>query len=81
MSATNSLAFAPRSVTLALAQISSNNLGGNFNVVTPVAVVSGICGAIFGPALLKLIRIPDGKLNHLPLASHHDTDSDLQMIT
>ncbi|KAK3064311.1 hypothetical protein LTS18_008343 [Coniosporium uncinatum] len=57
-SPTNSLAFAPCSITLALAQTSPNNLGGNFNVITPVVVVSGICGLIIGPTILKLIRIP-----------------------
>jgi len=71
MSPTNSLAFAPGSVTLALAQVPSNNLGGNFDVITPVAVVSSTCGPIFGPTILELIRIPGGKLISLPSAAYH----------
>lgn len=63
LSPRDSLAFAPRSVTLALAQICSNNLGGNLAVISTVAVVSGISGPIFGPTLLRLIRIPDGKFH------------------
>jgi len=77
-SPTNSLAFAPCSITLALAQTSPNNLGGNFNVITPVVVVSGICGLIIGPTILKLIRIPGGKLLLLPSAAYHILTEDVQ---
>ncbi|CZR68805.1 uncharacterized protein PAC_18705 [Phialocephala subalpina] len=55
---TISLAMAPRSVTLALAQLSAENLGGSVGAISPIAVVSGICGPIFGPSILKLLRIP-----------------------
>lgn len=60
ISATRSLAMAPRSVTLALAQLSSSNLGGDASAISPIAVVSGISGPIFGPTILRLLRIPEG---------------------
>lgn len=60
ISAARSLAMAPRSVTLALAQLSSSNLGGDASAISPIAVVSGISGPIFGPTILRLLRIPEG---------------------
>ncbi|KAL1852472.1 hypothetical protein Daus18300_012153 [Diaporthe australafricana] len=61
ISATISLAVAPRSVTLALAQLSTENLGGNTSAISVIAVVSGISGPIFGPTILRLLRIPESK--------------------
>lgn len=61
ISATISLAVAPRSVTLALAQLSTQNLGGNTSAISVIAVVSGISGPIFGPTILRLLRIPESK--------------------
>lgn len=63
-----SLAVAPRSVTLALAQLSTVNLGGSVDVVSVLAVVSGICGPIFGMAILRLLRVPKGMAWHLVLS-------------
>ena len=60
ISAARSLSMAPRSVTLALAQISAANLGGDMAAISPIAVVSGISGAIFGPSILRMLRIPKG---------------------
>ncbi|KAJ0122031.1 hypothetical protein J7T55_002542 [Diaporthe amygdali] len=59
ISATISLAVAPRSVTLALAQLSTQNLGGNTSAISVIAVVSGISGPIFGPTILRMLRIPE----------------------
>ncbi|KAL1614342.1 hypothetical protein SLS54_009837 [Diplodia seriata] len=70
VSAARSLAMAPRSVTLALAQISADNLGGEAATISLVAVVSGICGPIVGPTILRLLRIPKGvNLTILPSVS------------
>ncbi|KAB2570282.1 hypothetical protein DBV05_g11034 [Lasiodiplodia theobromae] len=49
-----------RRVTLALAQLSAENLGGDTSAISPIAVVSGISGPIFGPTILRLLRIPKG---------------------
>lgn len=61
ISATISLAVAPRSVTLALAQLSTENLGGNTSAISVIAVVSGISGPIFGPTIMRMLRIPESK--------------------
>lgn len=63
ISATISLAVAPRSVTLALAQLSTENLGGDTAAISVIAVVSGISGPIFGPTILRILRIPESKCN------------------
>lgn len=63
ISATISLAVAPRSVTLALAQLSTENLGGNTSAISVIAVVSGISGPIFGPTILRILRIPESKFS------------------
>lgn len=68
ISATISLAIAPRSVTLALAQLSTENLGGNTSAISVIAVVSGISGPIFGPTILRMLRIPESKF-HKPSPS------------
>lgn len=64
ISATISLAVAPCSVTLALAQLSTQNLGGNTSAISVIAVISGISGPIFGPTILRMLRIPEGKSSH-----------------
>lgn len=61
ISAAISLAVAPRSVTLALAQLSTENLGGNTSAISVIAVVSGISGPIFGPTILRVLRIPESE--------------------
>lgn len=65
ISAAISLAVAPRSVTLALAQLSTENLGGNTSAISVIAVVSGISGPIFGPTILRMLRIPESESSSL----------------
>lgn len=72
ISATISLAVAPRSVTLALAQLSTENLGGDTAAISVIAVVSGISGPIFGPTILRMLRIPESKFKR-------DKNSHLQL--
>lgn len=55
-----SLAVAPRSVTLALALLATKNLGGSTDVISVLAVVSGIGGPIFGMPILRALRISKG---------------------
>ncbi|KAJ9145515.1 Plastidal glycolate/glycerate translocator 1, chloroplastic [Pleurostoma richardsiae] len=59
ISATRSLAFASRSLTLALAIPATANLGGDSNTVTAVALMSGIIGALVGQKMLAMMRIPE----------------------
>ena len=61
ISAKRSLAFAARSLTLALATPAVNNLGGDLNTVAAIAIMSGIFGVLIGPKMLALLRIPEGK--------------------
>lgn len=70
ISATISLAVAPRSVTLALAQLSTENLGGNTSAISVIAVVSGISGPIFGPTILRMLRIPESKSWYSKVFTH-----------
>lgn len=55
-----SLAIAGRSVTLAFGIPAITNLGGDLHTVAALAIMSGIFGAILGPPMLKLLRIPQG---------------------
>ncbi|CAN8105398.1 unnamed protein product [Discula destructiva] len=59
ISATRSLAFASRSLTLALAIPATENLGGDRNTVAAVAIMSGIVGALIGGRVLTWLRIPE----------------------
>ncbi|CZT53297.1 uncharacterized protein RSE6_14782 [Rhynchosporium secalis] len=54
-----SLAFAARSLTLALATPAVINLGGDVSTIAAVAIMSGILGALIGPQILDLLRIPE----------------------
>ncbi|SPO06405.1 uncharacterized protein DNG_09094 [Cephalotrichum gorgonifer] len=56
--ARRALAFAARSLTLALATPAVENLGGDKNTVAAVAIMSGIIGAVLGEKMLRLLRIP-----------------------
>lgn len=58
ITAERSLAFASRSLTLALAIPATENLGGDANTIAAVAIVSGILGAVVGQRMLALMRIP-----------------------
>jgi putative effector of murein hydrolase len=60
ISATRSLAFASRSLTLALATPATENLGGDTNTVAALAIISGIFGVLTGPRLLAWMKIPEG---------------------
>ncbi|KAI0418897.1 LrgB-like family-domain-containing protein [Xylaria grammica] len=57
--ATRSLAFAARSLTLALATPAVANLGGDANTVAALAITSGIVGVLVGQRMLALLRIPE----------------------
>ncbi|TGJ85520.1 hypothetical protein E0Z10_g3267 [Xylaria hypoxylon] len=59
ISAQRSLAFAGRSLTLALATPAVANLGGDSNTVAALAITSGIVGALIGQRMLGLLRIPE----------------------
>ncbi|KAI9803289.1 MAG: hypothetical protein M1825_002080 [Sarcosagium campestre] len=54
-----SLAFAARSLTLALATPAATNLGGDLSLVAVLCIMSGILGVLIGPLLLKWMRIPE----------------------
>lgn len=60
ISAARSLAFASRSLTLALAIPATENLGGDRNTVAAVAIMSGIVGALIGGKVLNWLKIPEG---------------------
>ena len=59
ISAARSLAFASRSVTLALAMPATVNLGGDVNTIAALPIISGILGVVLGARILKLLRIPE----------------------
>lgn len=62
ISATRSLAFASRSLTLALAIPATSNLGGDERTVAAVAIMSGVVGALVGGRMLSWLKIPEGEL-------------------
>ena len=55
----HSLAFTARSLTLALATPTSDNLDGDASLVAVLCITSGILGVLFGPTLLRWLRIPE----------------------
>lgn len=61
ISAERSLAFAARSLTLALAVPATRNLGGDVNTVAALAIMSGIVGVLVGRRMLAMMKIPEGK--------------------
>ncbi|KAI5246694.1 hypothetical protein E4T42_06310 [Aureobasidium subglaciale] len=58
ISAPRGLAFASRSLTLALATPATKNLGGDPFTIAPLCIFSGIAGVIVGPVGLNILRIP-----------------------
>lgn len=54
-----SLAFAARSLTLALATPATRNLGGDLNLVAVLCIMSGILGVLVGPWALRKLLIPE----------------------
>ena len=69
ISAERSLAFAARSLTLALATPATENLGGDANTVAAVAIMSGIVGALVGQRMLAMLKIPEGEKFSSPSSS------------
>ncbi|RFU24541.1 hypothetical protein B7463_g11795, partial [Scytalidium lignicola] len=63
ISSKRSIAFAGRSLTLALATPAVSNLGGDINTVAPLAIISGILGVLMGSKLFHWLRIPEGCLS------------------
>lgn len=59
ISAERSLAFAARSLTLALATPAVENLKGDVNTIAALAIMSGILGALIGTQMLDWMRIPE----------------------
>lgn len=59
ISAARSLAFASRSLTLALAVPATVNLGGDTNTVAALAIISGILGVVLGNRILRWLRVPE----------------------
>ncbi|KAK8111246.1 LrgB-like family-domain-containing protein [Apiospora kogelbergensis] len=59
ITAERSLAFASRSLTLALAIPATANLGGDANTGAAVAIMSGIVGVLVGQRLLAMMKIPE----------------------
>ncbi|KAI8157193.1 Plastidal glycolate/glycerate translocator 1 [Colletotrichum sp. SAR 10_70] len=59
ISAERSLAFASRSLTLALALPATENLGGDSNTVAAIAIMSGIVGVLVGQRMLGWFKIPE----------------------
>ncbi|OTA92200.1 hypothetical protein M434DRAFT_32094 [Hypoxylon sp. CO27-5] len=59
ISASRSLAFAARSLTLALAVPATANLGGDANTVAALAIMSGIVGVLVGQRMLAALKIPE----------------------
>ncbi|KAI0598388.1 LrgB-like family-domain-containing protein [Biscogniauxia sp. FL1348] len=57
--ARRSLAFAARSLTLALAAPAAANLGGDANTAAALAIMSGILGVLVGNRMLKWMGIPE----------------------
>jgi putative effector of murein hydrolase len=60
ISSQRSLAFAARSLTLALATPAVKNLGGDANTIAALAIMSGILGALIGSRVLDWLKIPEG---------------------
>jgi len=58
ISSPRSLAFASRSLTLALATPATQNLHGDLQLVAVLCIMSGVMGVLVGPTLLNWIRVP-----------------------
>jgi putative effector of murein hydrolase len=53
------MSLAPKSVTAAVAMGIAEKLGGLPSLTAPLVVLTGILGAVAGPALLRLVRVRD----------------------
>jgi putative effector of murein hydrolase len=76
--ARRSLAFAARSLTLALAMPATQNLGGDVNTVAALAIMSGILGVLIGQKMLAWMRIPEGRPAIVPRPRGFHIDFALQ---
>ena len=54
------LLFASCSLTHALAQPATANLGGDLSLVAVLCIASGILGVLFRPTILRWMKIPEG---------------------
>ncbi|KAI5863787.1 LrgB-like family-domain-containing protein [Durotheca rogersii] len=59
IAARRGLAFAARSLTLALAVPAATNLGGDVNTAAALAIMSGIVGVLVGRRMLAWLKIPE----------------------
>jgi predicted murein hydrolase (TIGR00659 family) len=53
------MSLAPKSVTAAVAMGIAEKLGGLPSLTAPLVVLTGILGAVAGPAVLRLVRVRD----------------------
>lgn len=68
ISSQRSLAFAARSLTLALAIPAVSNINGDLNTVAALCIMSGILGVLIGPHILEWLRIPEGNKHQSQLS-------------
>lgn len=68
ISSQRSLAFAARSLTLALATPAVSNIQGDLNTVAALCIMSGILGVLIGPRMLQWLRIPEGEKHETRLS-------------
>lgn len=61
--------MAPKSATTPVAMALSEQVGGISELAAVLTLIAGILGAIFGPALLTLLRVPDRRVRGLALGS------------
>lgn len=64
--------IAPKSVTAAIAMGVSAEIGGLPSLTAVLVILTGVTGAMFGPALLRFLRVRDSRAQGLALgaASH-----------
>lgn len=73
-----SLAFASRSLTLALAMPATKNLGGDMYTVAALAIASGILGVLVAERMMRVLRIPEGE-SYLSLLKKCKLDTDKKL--
>lgn len=52
------ISLAPKSVTTPIAMAVAEQLGGNASLAAVSVIATGILGAVFGPGLIRLLRVP-----------------------
>lgn len=53
------VSFMPKAITTAIAVEIANKLGGILPITVAIVTLTGISGAIFGPGILKLLKVDD----------------------